>query len=100
MRRLLLKRRRPAEKKKAESPGVGGQVFLSFGSRRPDAAFVLQRDLARMGFGIESLQPDFNRYVGAGVLGGTGDLYRLVATEHMRPLVSGRFEGPLYTAQT
>jgi predicted methyltransferase len=78
---------------------TGGKVFLSFGSRRPGAAFELQRDTGRMGLAIESLQPDFNRYVGAGVLGGTSDLYRLVATKDGRPLVADRFDGPLYTAE-
>ena len=77
----------------------GGTVFLSFGSRRPEATYVVQRDLARMGFAITSLHPNFNRYVGAGVLGGTSDLYRLLATKDVRPLVSGRYEGPLYTSE-
>jgi len=52
-----------------------------------------------MGFVIQSLVPNFNRYVGAGVLGGTSDLYRLVATRNVRPLVADRFDGPLYTAE-
>jgi predicted methyltransferase len=78
----------------------GGTVFFSFGSRRPDATFAFQQDVVRMGFVIESLHPDFNRYVGAGVLGGTSDLYRLVATRDAQPLVRGRFEGPLYTSET
>jgi predicted methyltransferase len=77
----------------------GGQVFLSFGSKRPDATYAVQREIVRMGFATESLAPDFNRYVGAGVLGGTSDLYRLVATGDVAPLVVGRFEGPLYTAE-
>jgi predicted methyltransferase len=77
----------------------GGRVFLSFGSRRPDAAFVLQQDLAAMGFAIARLARDFNRYVGAGVLGGTSDLYEIGATRALRPLVTGRFDEPLYTAE-
>jgi predicted methyltransferase len=78
----------------------GGRVFLSFGSKRPDNAFALQQDLCSMGFALEALVRDFNRYVGAGVLGGTSDLYRLVATKDVRPLVQGEFAGPLYTAET
>jgi N4-bis(aminopropyl)spermidine synthase len=77
----------------------GGQAFLSFGSKRPAATYAVQREIVRMGFAIESLVPDFNRYVGAGVLGGTSDLYRLFATTDVRPLVGGRFEGPLYTSE-
>jgi hypothetical protein len=77
----------------------GGRVFLSFGSRRQETTFCLQEDIVRMGFAIESLVPDFNRYVGAGVLGGTSGLYRLVATRELQPLVTGRSDEPLYTAE-
>jgi predicted methyltransferase len=83
----------------ASAVRAGGQVFFSFGSRRPDAAYAVQREIVRTGFSIESLRPDFNSYVGAGVLGGTSDLYQLVATKDVRPLIPGRFDGPLYTAE-
>ena len=76
----------------------GGDVFFSFGSRRPGAAFEVQRTLAGMGFVIHRLVRDFNEYVGAGVLGGTSHLYHLTATREVRPLVEGVFQGPLYTA--
>jgi predicted methyltransferase len=78
--------------------GAGGTAFLSFGSRRPGVGFDLQQGLIRMGFLIRSLVRDFNEYVGAGVLGGTSHLYELVATDELRPLVTGRFDGPIYTA--
>jgi N4-bis(aminopropyl)spermidine synthase len=78
----------------------GGTVFLSFGSRRAETSFAVQCDLARMGLVIRSLAVDFNRYVGAGVLGGTSHLYQLSATSELRPLVSGAFRGPLYTAES
>jgi hypothetical protein len=53
-----------------------------------------------MGFAIRSLVPDFNDYVGAGSLGGTSQLYHLAATDKLRPLVTGTFAGPIYTALT
>lgn len=77
-----------------------GDVFLSFGSKRPQAAFRLQRMIGEMGFVIRRLVRDFNEYVGAGVLGGTSHLYHLEATRELRPSVPGRFRGPLYTADT
>jgi len=77
--------------------GPGGDVFLSFGSRRPGAALRLQRTIAESGFVIRRLARDFNEYAGAGVLGGASHLYHLVATDELRPLVTGRWEGPLYT---
>jgi N4-bis(aminopropyl)spermidine synthase len=83
----------------ADAIQAGGSVFLSFGSRRAETSFDLQRDIARMGFLIRRLVPDFNQYVGAGVLGGTSHLYHLTATTEVRPLVRGTFDGPLYTAE-
>ena len=80
--------------------GPGGDVFLSFGSRRPGAAFRVQQAVTEMGLAIRSLERDFNEYVGAGVLGGTSHLYHLTATSHVRPLVCGSYDGPLYTVET
>jgi predicted methyltransferase len=83
----------------AEAVRPGGTVLFSFGSRRADVTFDVQRDLAEMGFAIQSLAPDFNQYVGAGALAGTSHLYHLRATTETRPLVTGRYHGPLYTAE-
>ena len=82
----------------AEALDGAGSVFLSFGSRRPGATFELQRAVGEMGFAIRRLVPDFNDYVGAGALGGTSQLYHLAATDRLRPLATGTFEGPIYTA--
>jgi N4-bis(aminopropyl)spermidine synthase len=76
----------------------GGTVLFSFGSRRAETTFEVQRDFTRMGFAVQSLAPDFNQYVGAGALAGTSHLYHLRATAEVRPVVTGRFDGPLYTA--
>jgi N4-bis(aminopropyl)spermidine synthase len=76
----------------------GGDVFLSFGSRRFGAALGLQREIARLGLAIVRLTRDFNEYEGAGVLAGTSSLYQLAAGTGARrpdPLVHA---GPLYTA--
>lgn len=80
--------------------GPGGDVFLCFGSRRPNAAYLLQRAIGEAGFAVRRLARDFNRYVGAGVLGGTSHLYHLTATADVRPLVEGAYDGPLYTSET
>ena len=69
--------------------GGRGDVFLSFGSRRPGAAVQLQRAIAEIGFVIQRLSRDFNEYVGAGVLGGTSHLYHLAATDELAPAVTG-----------
>ncbi len=54
--------------------------------------------IAEMGLAIRSLAPGFNSYLGAGILAGTSHLYHLRSTEDTRPLVPGRYAGPLYTA--
>jgi predicted methyltransferase len=73
-------------------------VFFSFGSRRPEASFHVQRLILEQGFAIRRLVRDFNEYVGAGVLGGTSHLYELVATSELRTPPARRFEGAIYTA--
>ena len=75
-----------------------GDVFLSYGSRRPGAAAQLQRVIVEIGFVIQRLSRDFNEYVGAGVLGGTSHLYHLAASDTLTPATSGPFAAPLYTA--
>ena len=82
----------------AEALDHNGDVFLSFGSRRPAAAAELQRAIVEIGFVIQRLSRDFNEYVGAGVLGGTSHLYHLAATGPLEPAVMGTFAGGLYTA--
>jgi predicted methyltransferase len=83
----------------AEAIRPDGRVFLSFACARADDAQRVQRQILAMGFEIESLVRDFNRYLGAGVLAGTSHLYRLRAGPASHPVVAGRFEGPLYTAE-
>jgi predicted methyltransferase len=83
----------------AEALRGEGDVFLSFGSKRPESTFSVQQEMLRLGFSIRALTPDFNRYVGAGALGGSSSLYHLVATSRVRPLVTGEFHQPMYTAE-
>jgi predicted methyltransferase len=76
----------------------GRHVFFSFGARRPDETVAVQRAMAGMGLVIRSLQPGFNEYVGAGVLAGTSSLYHLRTAPGARPLITGPYDGPLYSA--
>ncbi len=74
-------------------------VFLAFGPRRPEETLALQRAIAEMGFTVRSLIRNFNDYVGAGAIGGASHLYHLATTSELRPLVEGRYDGPLYTGE-
>jgi N4-bis(aminopropyl)spermidine synthase len=81
-------------------PQPGRHIFFSFGARRPDETAAVQLAIAQMGLAVRSLTPNFNEYVGAGVLGGTSHLYHLRSTAAARPLITGAHEGPLYTADS
>jgi predicted methyltransferase len=82
----------------ALAPQPGRHVFLSFGARRPDETVAVQLAMARMGLAVRSLTPNFNEYEGAGVLGGTSHLYHLRTAAGAAPLITGAWDGPLYTA--
>jgi N4-bis(aminopropyl)spermidine synthase len=84
----------------ALAPAPGRHVFFSFGARRPDQTVAVQRSIAAMGLAVRSLTAGFNEYLGAGVLGGTSNLYHLRSTADARPLIEGAYDGPLYTADT
>jgi hypothetical protein len=48
---------------------------------------------------VRALWPNFNEYLGAGILAGTSHLYYLRSTAAAAPLVEGDATGPLYTAE-
>lgn len=76
----------------------GRHVFFSFGARRPDETVQVQLAMAELGLAVRALLPNFNSYVGAGTLGGTSHLYHLRSTAAAAPLISGSWDGDLYTA--
>ena len=67
--------------------------------RPPEEQVEVQQAIASMGLVIEQMVPNFNEYVGAGVLAGVSDLYVLSATPQSEPLVTGEFTEPLYTGE-
>jgi N4-bis(aminopropyl)spermidine synthase len=82
----------------ALAPEPGRHVFFSFGGRRPEETTAVQLAIARQGLAVRSLTPNFNEYVGAGVIGGTSHLYHLRSTAAAQPLITGAYDGALYTA--
>jgi predicted methyltransferase/DNA-directed RNA polymerase subunit RPC12/RpoP len=77
---------------------AGQHVFFSFGARRPAETLRTQEMIAGMGLTVRAMMPNFNEYVGAGILAGTSHLYHLRATAALTPLIAGDYPGPLYTA--
>ena len=78
----------------------GQHVFFSFGARRPAETLATQRLIADLGLVVRSVTPNFNRYVGAGILAGTSHLYHLRSSEETTPLIEDEYAGPLYTADS
>ena len=78
----------------------GQHVFFSFGARRPAETLATQRLIADLGLVVRSVTPNFNRYVGAGILAGTSHLYHLRSSEETAPLIEDEYAGPLYTADS
>ncbi len=83
----------------AFAPAQGKQLFLSFGHRTPADQAALQAALARMGLAMVEILPGFNEYRGAGILGGVSQMIHLLTTPETRPLITGRFDAPLYTGE-
>jgi predicted methyltransferase/DNA-directed RNA polymerase subunit RPC12/RpoP len=84
----------------ALAPGAGRHVFFSFGARRPAETLRAQQLIATLGLTVRALLPGFNTYTGAGILAGTSHLYQLRTTPASKPLITGGFTGPLYTAES
>jgi predicted methyltransferase len=80
------------------SPGTVG--FLSFAHRPPEEQREVARTLLAMGFAIDEIIPNFNQYVGAGILGNRGQIVRVTGAGDLTPPIRGRYNGPLYTSQS
>jgi predicted methyltransferase len=81
-----------------EALSTDGVCFLSFAQWPPIQMLALQEVFVTLGLAVRAVRPDFNRYIGASVLGGVGQLIELVqATLSTRDLPA--WDGPLYTAQ-
>ena len=79
-------------------PEVGKMGFVCFGRRTPAETAQAVGALVEMGFAPVEILPVFNEYVGAQVLGGVSQMIRLVSTGALKPLVTGTYQGTLYTA--
>lgn len=80
-------------------PGPGRAIAFSFGPKGPDDTLRVQEAIGALGLTIAGMHRDFNAYHGAGVIGGHSHLYHLVSTQQTKPLITGEYQGPLYTAE-
>jgi predicted methyltransferase len=78
-------------------PGPGGQAFLCLGPRPPEEGARILAAVAGMGFALHRLLPNFNEYLGAGVLAGTSHLHHLVGGPRVTPSIAAEHDAALYT---
>jgi N4-bis(aminopropyl)spermidine synthase len=74
-----------------------GLCFFSFAHRPPSETLELQKIFLELGLAIRSIRSNFNRYIGATVLGNFGQLIELARVREM-PSSLPNWTGPLYTA--
>lgn len=72
--------------------------LLSFGHKDPGTMARVHLHLAQMGLAVVRVLPRFNDYEGAAILGNTSQMIELATGDATRPLVTGVYEGSLYTA--
>jgi hypothetical protein len=75
-----------------------GACYLSFAQWPAAPLAELQRAILDLGFAIRAVHPGFNRYLGASVLGGVGDLVELIQVR-APGADTPAWSGPLYTAE-
>ena len=76
----------------------GTRCFFSFGHLDPSALRTVQAALAEMGWVVREWLPGFNEYEGSGVLAGISLMAHLILADAPEPVIVGRYDGPLYTA--
>lgn len=83
----------------ALKPEKGCPIFLSFAHKSPDFTWSMQREFVRMGLSVRQVQLHFNQYIGAQMIGNSGQMIVLTTTEFAEPPIKGSFEDELYTGE-
>ena len=74
-------------------------VYLCFADKPPLEMLEVHRAITGMGLFVRELIPRFNLYEGAEMFGNTTFMARLASTEETSPVVTGVFEGKIYTGE-
>lgn len=77
----------------------GCPIFLSFAHKSPDFTWSMQREFVRMGLSVKQVLLHFNQYIGAQMLGNSGQMIVLTTTEFTEPHIMDSFEEELYTGE-
>ena len=81
----------------ALAEGPRSRIFLSYRSLDPVRVKGVQDVILKLGLAVEELLPRFNEYLNAKTIGNFSDLYILAPTPKSKPLVSGQYQGKIYT---
>jgi predicted methyltransferase len=74
-------------------------VYLAYPDKPPLEMLEAHRAINWMGLYVDELIPRFNMYIGAEILGNTTSMFRLVVTGEARPVITGSFQGGIYTGE-
>lgn len=74
-------------------------VYLCFADKPPLEMLEVHRAITGMGLFVSELIPRFNLYEGAEMFGNTTFMARLATTEETSPVITGVFEGKMYTGE-
>ncbi|RAR40388.1 bis-aminopropyl spermidine synthase family protein [Paenibacillus sp. MDMC362] len=77
----------------------GCPIFLSFAHKSPDFTWSMQREFVRMGLSVKQALLHFNQYIGAQMIGNSGQMIVLTTTEFTEPHITDSFEEELYTGE-
>lgn len=77
----------------------GNPIFLSFAHKSPDVTLSMQREFVRMGLSVKQVLLHFNQYIGAQMIGNSGQMIVLKTTEFTAPHITDFFEDELYTGE-
>lgn len=79
----------------------GGEIYLSFAHRAAEDTLAMHSLFCKLGLAVMEMIPRFNFYEGAGILGNTTQMIRLVTTSKSSPLISPKveFKEKIYTGE-
>ena len=77
----------------------GLSIFLSYGQKSPDFYLNMQKIFSDMGLIVVEIKNSFNRYDGAGIIGGVGQMIVLRSTGRTKATIENAFEGKIYTGE-
>ena len=74
-------------------------AYMAYPDKPPLEMLEAHGAINWMGLYVDELIPRFNMYIGAEILGNITSMFRLVVTGEARPIITGPFQGGIYTGE-